>query len=147
MTLLYFALDNYFFILQVFFNFDLLCRSVICIFVCNLITYWQSFWKKRNIFMVSIDCVCFICPYIWSQTFEIGICFNIYIYIYIYYIYIYIFTMSYGTDKIKLNCYMLLWISCVSNRQAYIMFILPKRIKVVLNNKITTLKLFLNSPW
>ena len=90
MTLLYFALDNYFFILQVFFNFDLLCRSVICIFVCNLITYWQSFWKKRNIFMVSIDCVCFICPYIWSQTFEIGICFNIYIYIYIYIIYIFI---------------------------------------------------------
>ena len=62
------------------------------------------------------------------------ICIYIYIYIYIYislhihiYIYIYIY-IYYGTDKIKLNSYMLVWFSCVSNRQAYIMFVLPKKI-------------------
>ena len=45
--------------------------------------------------------------------------------IYIYkYIYIYI---CYGTGKIKLNSYMLLWISCLSNCQVYIMFTLPKK--------------------
>ena len=44
------------------------------------------------------------------------------------YIYIYIY-IHYGTSKIKLNCYMLLGVSCVSNRQAYIRFILPKKIK------------------
>ena len=29
-----------------------------------------------------------------------------------------------GMGKIKLSCYMLLWVSCISNRQAYIMFVL-----------------------
>ena len=37
-----------YFILQVFFNLDLLCCWVICIFVCNLITHWQSFWKEQK---------------------------------------------------------------------------------------------------
>lgn len=32
-------------------------------------------------------------------------------------------------DKVKLNCYMLLRVSCISNHQTYIMFILPKKIK------------------
>ena len=35
----------------------------------------------------------------------------------------------YGMGKIKFNCYMLLWVSCISNRQAYIMCILPNKIK------------------
>ena len=46
-TLLYFALDNYFFY-SVFFNLDLLCCWVICIFVCNFIIHWQSFWKEEK---------------------------------------------------------------------------------------------------
>ena len=37
--------------------------------------------------------------------------------------------MYYGKGKIKLNSYMLLSVSFVSNRQAYIMFILPKKTK------------------
>ena len=36
------------FILWVFFNLDLLCCWVVCIFVCNFITHWQSFWKEDN---------------------------------------------------------------------------------------------------
>ena len=43
--------------------------------------------------------------------------------------YIYIYNIYYGTGKIKLNCYRLIWISCVSNRQAYTMFVSPKKIK------------------
>ena len=35
----------------------------------------------------------------------------------------------YDKDKIKLSCYMLLEVSYVRNHQAYIMFILPKKIK------------------
>ena len=31
-----------------FFNLDLLCCWVICIFICNLITHWQSFWKEEK---------------------------------------------------------------------------------------------------
>ena len=31
--------------------------------------------------------------------------------------------LHYGTGKMNLNSYMLLWVACVSNRQAYIMFI------------------------
>ena len=44
-TLLYF--DNYFFhSVSIFYYLDLLCCSIICIFVCNLITHWQWFWKE-----------------------------------------------------------------------------------------------------
>ena len=45
----------------------------------------------------------------------------------------------YGTGKMKLNYYMLLWVSCVSNCQVYIMFVLKN--KLVLSNEITTLLL------
>ena len=44
-TLLHFSHNNYFFY-SVFFNLDLSCCWVICIFVCNLTTHWQSFWKE-----------------------------------------------------------------------------------------------------
>ena len=46
------------FILQVFFNLDLLCCWVLCILVCNFIIYWQSFWKeKKEIFVILITFV------------------------------------------------------------------------------------------
>ena len=52
----------------------------------------------------------------------------------------------YGKIKTKLNFYMLPWRSPVGKGQEYIMFILPKKIKhrLVLNNKITTMLLFLD---
>ena len=36
------------FILEVFFNVDLLCCWVICIFFCNFIIHLQSFWKEEK---------------------------------------------------------------------------------------------------
>ena len=80
-TLLYFALDNFFFYF-VFFNLDLLCCWLICIFVCNLITHWQASKKKRNICGLNKFCL-FFYLYIFEVT-HLKLAFLIYIYIYIY---------------------------------------------------------------
>ena len=105
------------------------------IYVCDI--HWLSnpgLWIYPSTYYVKGSCqiikLCSLCVEIGFVVLHINnyiyIIYNIYIYIYILYIYIY---THYGIGKTKLNSYMLLRVSCISNRQAYIMFILSKKIK------------------
>ena len=94
------------FVLYIFFK--LLCCRVICMFVCNLISHWQRFWKEKK--------------YLWIRGFKSIMCFFVhifqvtrlklaflYIYLYIYiYIYIYIYYI-YIYNYIVLSYYILLY--------------------------------------